>query len=264
MPPSFDVDTRVTPNGAGQYSAEVSDRWNVVGGHANGGYALAICLSALRCEMPYPDPLTVSATYLRRTQSGPAQVHAELIRAGRRLAFGEARLTQGGTELVRVVASFTDLDKTSGRTVVDGAAPDLPSPDDCVDLAGGVRVPGLSIAERLEFRFAKLPGWREGKPSGNAYSEFWMRFADGGEPDTFNLPVMVDMANPAIFELGEFASATIELSAHVRARPEPGWLACRASTRYVVDGYHEEDFEAWDSTGRLVVQSRQLALLPTR
>jgi hypothetical protein len=70
------------------------------------------------------------------------------------------------------------------------------------------------------------------------------------------------MANPAIFELGEYSSATIELTAYVRARPEPGWLACRASTRYVVDGYHEEDFEAWDSAGRLVVQSRQLALLP--
>jgi acyl-CoA thioesterase len=259
---SFDVDTRVTPAGAGQYSAQISDRWNVVGGHANGGYALAVCLSALRHEMPYPDPLSVSATYLRRTQAGPAWVHADLIRTGRRLAFGEARLMQDGTELVRVVASFTDLGLVEGRTFVDAAPPALPPPEDCVDLAGGVRVPGLSIAERLDFRFAELPGWRQGKPTGHAYSEFWMRFADGGEPDTCSLAVTVDMANPAIFELGEYSSATIELTAYVRARPEPGWLACRASTRYVVDGYHEEDFEAWDSAGRLVVQSRQLALLP--
>ena len=262
MPRSFDVDTKVTPAGAGQYSAQISDRWNVIGGHANGGYALAICLSALRHELPYPDPLTVSATYLRRTHAGPAWVHADLIRAGRRLAFGEARLMQDGAELVRVVASFTDLGLASGRTIVDGAAPDLPPPDDCVDLVGGVQVPGVSIAERFEFRYAELPGWRQGRPNGRAQSEFWMRFADGGEPDTFSLPVLVDMANPAIFELGEYASTTIELSAYVRARPEPGWLACRASTRYVMDGYHEEDFEAWDSSGRLVVQSRQLALLP--
>ena len=48
---------------------------------------------------------------------------------------------------------------------------------------------------------------------------------------------------------------------HVRARPAPGWLACRVSTSYLIEGYHEEDFEIWDSTGRLVAQSRQLALL---
>ena len=61
---------------------------------------------------------------------------------------------------------------------------------------------------------------------------------------------------------GATGSSTLELSVHVRAHPAPGWLACRATTRYVINGYHEEDFEIWDSTGTLVAQSRQLALLP--
>jgi len=30
----------------------------------------------------------------------------------------------------------------------------------------------------------------------------------------------------------------------------------------VIEGYHEEDFEIWDSTGALVAQGRQLAILP--
>jgi hypothetical protein len=63
-------------------------------------------------------------------------------------------------------------------------------------------------------------------------------------------------------EIGAPGSSTLELTAHVRARPAPGWLACRVSTRDVIDGYHEEDFEVWDSRGALVAQSRQLALLP--
>jgi hypothetical protein len=35
------------------------------------------------------------------------------------------------------------------------------------------------------------------------------------------------------------------------------------STRFVIDGYQEEDVEIWDSAGRPVAQSRQLALLPS-
>ena len=55
---------------------------------------------------------------------------------------------------------------------------------------------------------------------------------------------------------------TVELTAHVRANPAPGWLRCRFSTRFVTAGFLEEDGEVWDSTGRLVGQSRQLALVP--
>ncbi len=36
--------------------------------------------------------------------------------------------------------------------------------------------------------------------------------------------------------------------------------ATAAFARFVGGGYHEEDFEIWDSAGALVAQSRQLAL----
>ncbi len=234
----------------------------MIGGHANGGYALAICLSALRHELPYPDPLSVSATYLRRTHAGPAWVHADLIRAGRRLAFGEARLMQDGAELLRVVASFTDLGLPRAGRSSTARRLTCRRRTTASTWSVACRCPECRSPNGSSSATPSFPGGARAGPNGRAQSEFWMRFADGGEPDTFSLPVLVDMANPAIFELGEYASTTIELSAYVRARPEPGWLACRASTRYVMDGYHEEDFEAWDSSGRLVVQSRQLALLP--
>ena len=88
------------------------------------------------------------------------------------------------------------------------------------------------------------------------------RFRDGREPDPLALAALVDAAAPAVLDLGVRGSATLELTVHVRRRPAPGWLACRSTTRHVIGGYHEEDFEIWDSEGRLVAQSRQFALLP--
>jgi acyl-CoA thioesterase len=260
----FDADTAVT--GAGpRFDATISDRWGVGGGHANGGYVLSVCLRALRQALGKPDPLAVAAFYQRRVLPGPAEVLVDAGRSGRRLATGGARLLQGGQELVRVVASFADLSQASGPTLVTGSAPVLPDPGACVDLfaelPAGSDLTAPGIAGRLECRVPQLPGWRQGTPSGRAEAEFWMRLAGGRQPDTLALPGLVDMAAPAVFELGHYVSTTIELSVHVRARPAPGWLACRVRTSYLIEGYHEEDFEIWDSAGTLVAQSRQLALL---
>jgi hypothetical protein len=62
-------------------------------------------------------------------------------------------------------------------------------------------------------------------------------------------------------DIGATGSTTIELTIYVRSRPTPGWNACRASTRLVKDGYHEEDFELWTDHHRLVAQARQLAIV---
>lgn len=260
----FDADTTVTGS-APRFGATITDRWSV-GAHANGGYALSVCLRALGRVLNKPDPLAVSAFFQRRVLPGPAEVDVEIARSGRRLATGEARLLQGGLEAVRVVASFADLSQASGPTLVSGSAPVLPAPEECLDLFSGELpdgsgLPAPRIADRLECRTPQLPGWRQGSPSGQASAEFWLRLAGGRPTDTLLLPGLVDMPVPAVFELGHFTSTTIELTVHVRARPAPGWLACRVSTRYLIAGYHEEDFEVWDSAGRLVAQSRQLALV---
>ncbi|WP_225890421.1 MULTISPECIES: replication-relaxation family protein [Streptomyces] len=109
---------------------------------------------------------------------------------------------------------------------------------------------------------AQPPGWLHGQPSGDPSMTFWMRFADGREPDLASLPFLADAAYPAIMELGEMPSATLELTIHLWDRPAPGWLACQINTRHVAGGFHEEDCDIWDSRGVLVAQSRQLARIP--
>ena len=258
---AFDEDSRVVAAGSsGEFAAELTSRWNGTAGAVNGGYMLAICARALALGMPFPDPVVVSGFFLRPGTAGPAAVSTSVIRSGRSTAFGEAALTQDGKDVVRVTAAFARLgEDQDGLVFLDGTPPALPPPAECVGVPVGSF--GLaSIAERIEFRSAELPGWFLGRPSGRPASEFWMRFADGREADLLSLPLLVDSTAPSVLELGA-GSVTIQLTVHLRAHPAPGWLACRATTRFVSNGYHEEDFEVWDSAGTLVAQSRQLALI---
>lgn len=255
---AFDADSRVQPCGSrGDFAAALTGRWNGTGGAVNGGYMLATCTRALGLIMPFPDPIVLSGFFLRPGTAGPAAIRTSLVRSGKTTAFGEAVLTQDGRDVVRLAAAFANLGQ-DGPQFVDGAPPDLPPPRDCVGVPVGSF--GLaSIAERIEFRSAELPGWFRGQPTGRPSSDFWMRFADGRDADLLALPLLVDSTAPSVLELGA-TSTTIQLTVHLRARPGPGWLACRATTRFVGGGYHEEDFEIW-SAGILVAQSRQLAMV---
>jgi acyl-CoA thioesterase len=257
----FDRDTAVNPTGDGLYEGLVTDRWQGLGGLVNGGYLLALSVNALLDVVPHPDPLVVSGTFLRPGATGPTKISTQLVRAGRRLSTAEAALVQNDKEVVRTIATFAEVGG-EGRTVMFGAPPELPPPDECVDPMGSVSLPGLTIADRVEFRLRAAPGWMSGTPTNNPVYDFWLRFKDGRPPDTTSLVLLVDSAAPAILELGEMTSTTVELTTHIRGRPAPGWLACRHQTRFVSAGYHEEDSEIWDSQGNLVAQARQLALLP--
>ena len=93
----------------------------------------------------------------------------------------------------------------------------------------------------------------------------WFRLRDDEPIDTFALLLAVDGFPPAIFNANHPPAwtPTVELTTHVRAVPvKDGWLACTFTSRFITGGFLEEDGEVWDATGRLIAQSRQLALLP--
>ncbi len=94
----------------------------------------------------------------------------------------------------------------------------------------------------------------------------WFRLHDHEPIDTMALLVAVDAFPPTIFNanLPIAWTPTIEMTAHVRARPQPGWLRCAFVTRFITGGFLEEDGEVWDESNTLVAQSRQLALLPSQ
>lgn len=120
------------------------------------------------------------------------------------------------------------------------------------------------LLERLDLRLdPACAGWAMGKPSGRGLIQGWLRMADGREPDPLLLLLAADALPPTAFDLGMLGwTPTLELTVHVRGLPAPGWLRVKASTSNLAGGLLEEDAEVWDSAGRLVAQSRQLARAP--
>jgi acyl-CoA thioesterase len=253
----FDRDTSVSPAGAGRWQARVDPRWNIAGA-PNGGYLVSIAVGAIARTVPHPDPLAVSAHFPMRTQSEEAEVAVELVRAGRTHSTASARLVQSDETRVHVVATFADLDALRGPTVVRETPPPFPSPDECVPARGAV---APDFIKQFDLRLTPdTATWATGTPSGVAEMCGWIRFADGRDPDTRSLVMFADSFPPTVFNVGPAMWVpTLELTVHVRGRPAPGWLQCRFQTRYLIDGYLEEDGEIWDSRGRLVALSRQLA-----
>jgi acyl-CoA thioesterase len=261
---AFEFDDAVALSGDGPvFGAVLDGRWD---GQAstNGGFLLALATRAVGAVLPFPDPVVVSGFYLRPGSPGPAEVRTEVIQAGRTTGFGQASLYRDGKEVLRATAAYSDLAAAAardGRAYAAGPPPDQPPPERCQVLQR-VIVPPITLVDRIEYRVAELPAWvTRTPPSGRPVYEGWMRFADGREPDLLSLPLFVDAVAPAALELGLRRMTTVELTVHLRARPAPGWLAFRTRTRYLDGGYFEEDAELWDATGRLVAQSRQLALV---
>ena len=265
----FDDDTRVTPldaaaDGADDtlaFAGRVHPAWNI-GDNPNGGYLLALAAQALRQHTPaHPDPLSITVHYLRPGLSGqPCRIDTRLLRSGRTLSTVRATLSQDGSPRLELLAAM-------GRLGADSAAvltlppPEMPSPDQCRPRSAPAQGVALPILQRLDLRLHPddaTPG-----ATGAARLRGWVRFIDGREPDALACLLMADAFPPAVFGLLGLVGwvPTIELTVHLRCRPAPGWMIGCFTAHDLADGRVIEDGALWDARGRLVAQSRQLALV---
>jgi len=270
---AFAAATAVTPAGDGRYAGEVHEGWDIAG-NANGGYLLAIAARALRDASGRPDPVSVTAHYLRPGRPGPVTVDTEVVKEGKTFATVRGTLLDAeGRPLLSLLGTFGTLSATTEASIhhelVDAAPPDMPSFEDCRPRQAAPEI-APAFMDRVDLRLHPDDSvFSSGQKSGSARMRGWFAFAPGAdgehEPvDTIGLLQATDAFPPTIFnvELPVGWVPTVELTAHVRARPAPGPLRCAFTTRFVTGGFLEEDGEVWDSTGRLVAQSRQLALVP--
>jgi len=153
----LDYDSQLIRHEAGHFQGTFSERWNALGGVVNGGYSAAVCLDALGQVLAHPDPLVVSTFFVGRGTPGPVEVHTDVARVGRRMSTGTARLCQAGKEIVRTTASYADLGRSQGMTSLSNQMPDLPAPEDAVDPFEDFQLPGVTMTDQVEFRYAARP-----------------------------------------------------------------------------------------------------------
>ena len=268
----FDEATAVSRRADGHYDARPDVRFALVVPGAstppavNGGALLATVLRAVLSESPHPHPVATSAHYLRVPKLAPAQIEVSWLKHGRTAATARAALVQDGKVILDTTVTTGTVPAGSADGLDwTGPPPGFPAIEDCVDLGkwpGTVAADGSAgYAAQVEVLMdPATTGWRQNEPSGEPEMRGYFRLRDDRTPDALLLALAVDGLPPAVFGLGATGWApTVELTWHMRAVPRPGPLAVQARSRHVSGGWFDEEAEVWDSAGRLVAQSRQLA-----
>lgn len=259
----FEEATAVRPTGEGRYSA-VLDAGYGIAGALNGGYLMAVMQRAAIDASAHPHPVATSSNFLRVATPGPADVRVEPRKPGRTADVARVTLVQDDRPVVEALITTGTLD---GDAEPHYAAPTatLPPIGECVRFdpgdakdAGDV---GQGFVAQVDMRYDRATmGWLDGRPSGTPEMRAYFRLREAYDPDGILLALAVDALPPVVLNTGAYGWApTVELTWHMRAVPAPGWLALHGRGRLVSDGWFDEEVEVWDSAGRLVAQSRQIA-----
>ncbi len=255
----FETATAAEPQGDGRYGCHLDPGWSVHAG-PNGGYVAALLLRAILHEAGPLEPRALTVTYLEPGREGDAAVEVQRLRSGRSLSVLSAQLRQAD----RLLATGTAL-LGSGRSSLefqDADAGDVPPPEDAPlppAVPEGLWPP---IADRFEFRplTAALPF------SGTEASfGCWLRLREERGVDPVLLAQYADAMAPAVMfrSTTPVLAPTTQLSVYFRQRPldDDPWVLARVASRCAAEGFVEEDCDLYDRSGRLLAQSRQLAVL---
>jgi acyl-coenzyme A thioesterase PaaI-like protein len=252
----FPEATAVRRVSEGRYAAELDPDFGFEQA-INGGYLMAIMARAALDAADRPHPISTSAAFLRVGKPGPAEVHVETRKSGRTAEVARVALVQQDTAIVDAIITSGALDEDA-EPAYSVAGAELPPIEDCVTF-GNEREDGF--ATRVDMLYDKATmGWLDSQPSGRPEMRSYFRLQDGTAPDGIVLALAVDALPPVVLNTAAYGwSPTVELTWHMRAVPAPGWLALHGSGRLVSDGWFDEEVEVWDSAGKLVAQSRQIA-----
>ncbi|TFV61342.1 thioesterase family protein [Mycobacterium sp. PS03-16] len=257
--------------GDGVYAGVLNEHWTI-GPKVHGGAMLALCANAARTEHggsgdPHSgvEPIAISGNFLWAPDPGPMEVVTTVRKRGRRVSLIDVELNQGDRTAVRVAVTLAEPEHE---------APPLLSANPVVPLMTPEPPPGLEpigpghhmadivhLAHGCDIR-PSLTTMRPRSDGGPPVIEYWVR-PRGAAPDVLFALLCGDVSAPVTFGVNRFGWApTVQLTAYLRARPADGWLRVICTTTQIGQQWFDEDHVVVDCEGRIVVQSRQLAMVP--
>lgn len=256
---------------AGIFAGSIDSTWTI-GPKVHGGTMLAICAAAAKDQVGDSDmlPLAVSVSYLSAPDPGEVRLTTVVNKRGRQVCHVDVELTQGGKVAVRAVVTLGRPDTEDPRHEVPSPLAAMPAepPADAAPVEGAHPMAKIvHVATGCDMRIDPASAHFLSGARGETEVRMWVRPRPGDEDDATTAALFAlmagDISAPVTMNRGMFGWApTVQLTAYLRRRPAPGWLRVAASSSVIGGTWFEEDHLVLDSTGAVVVQSRQLAMVP--
>jgi Thioesterase-like superfamily len=254
------------------FEGELNQHWTI-GPKVHGGAMLALCANAASTACGQAgglEPVAVSANYLWAPDPGPMRLMTSIRKRGRRISVVDVELTQGDRTAVHAVVNLGEPEHyppggraaplLSANPVMGLMAPE--PPDDVAPIGPGHPLAGLvHLGEGCDVRpvLSTLRPSNEGRPP---VIQMWAR-PRGAAPDALFALMCGDLSAPVTFAVDRAGWApTVQLTAFLRGLPADGWLRIIATCVEIGQDWFDEDHIVVDHLGRLVVQARQLAMVP--
>jgi acyl-coenzyme A thioesterase PaaI-like protein len=258
--------------GPGVYEGELDKHWTI-GPKVHGGAMLALCANAARmaCNAePALEPVAVSASFLWAPDPGLMRLVTAIRKRGRRVSVVDVELMQGERTAVHAVVNLGAPEHfppdgpaaplLSANPVVGLMDPE--PPDDIAPIGPGHPLAGLvHLGEGCDVRplLSTMGPSDDGRPP---VLQMWAR-PRGVAPDALFALMCGDLSAPVTFAVDRTGWApTIQLTAFLRGLPADGWLRVVCTCLEIGHDWFDEDHIVVDSLGRIVAQSRQLAMVP--
>jgi len=256
----FAVASAFQRRGPHRFALELTEDW-YQGRAIYGGLSAAIMARVMGAEAGEDKLLrTLHTTFCAPGTAGEVEVHTEVVRSGRSVAFIRARMEQAGQPIAIATATFA----RQRRSSTQGYAPpslQLPPVEEVPSGPEALYIPAFS----RYFEFRQALGHSAFSGAEQAHVGGWCRLKEGPVPGQAALaPLFLDSWAPAALSRSPHWAPCASIDIFVQIHTVLGrdtaidWLGYEARSEHLDSGYADEQATLFFPDGRPIASSRQL------